>query len=461
MARFAVLLLLLSAAGAWLLWRPGMTEADQRDWQFYATRQAWLSAFDGVSAACGAGLLHADFDRGYGQAGRWTLTGVGFAGALAFVLAAAGVARRLIGDEGRRRVPGPGAIAGALAAWQLGTIAIALLAERAAGSDTTASDVVMRAVAAFSSLGWWPGLPPKDGTVWLYAGIGLAGGLGWPIWLLGTLRPGRSPTWRTMAALLAGYATLMLIGAGLIAALEVPRSQVHATGERTASAGGALAGRFDRAMAQSILASTAALPVEGWTEETTDGSRFVLACLVTAGALPGSAGGGVRMTAFLLVVVGIWRLRPAPPSTPQTTSAAQRDSSDRGESPPVDSAARKMRLVRLVGAHYSAVVWLLLAGALGLLVIQNFAASPYQAARTFADALLDSASAVAGGGLTSGMAAELIDPSLSSGMHSPVDRYQYGAAWLMLLMLAGRIVPLWLLARAARRGAADVPAPVA
>ncbi len=458
-------LLSLSLAAAWLLWRPAATVADERAWRFYGTRQAWLAAFDGVSAACGAGLLHGDFDHGYSSAGKWLLTATGVAGALAFLLAAAAVMRRLVGsDEDGRRVPRAPSIAAAFASWQLAVIAIAVAVETILGSDIATGDVVHRAAAAFSSLGWWPG-EPAAGTLWLYVAIALAGGFGWPLWLLSFVRPAAFPARRTAVAILAGYAALILVSAGLIAALEMPRSQVRAGGERITQGGGASIARVDRGLAQGLLASTAGIPIDPWVDEAGDGSRFVLACLMTAGALPGSSGGGIRMTVFVLVIVGVWKLREKGSGIEDRGSGAElgRTASGRVDVAPRGGdgdAAQKLRVVRLAGVHYSAVVWLLLIGALGLLILYNVSASPYQAARTFADALLDAASAVAGGGLTSGMTADLLDPNLSSGMHSPVDRYQYGAAWLMLLMLAGRIVPLWLLACEARRGPMRLSAPV-
>ena len=111
---------------------------------------------------------------------------------------------------------------------------------------------------------------------------------------------------------------------------------------------------------------------------------------------------------------------------------------------------RDAQFLRCTAVFVTLMLLLTLVFAAGLLLIETATGSPFQTPPTLADALLESASAVGGAGLTAGVTDAVTGANLSSGMHSPGDRYQYGVVWLMLAMLAGRLAPLWLLARLAR-----------
>jgi hypothetical protein len=85
--------------------------------------------------------------------------------------------------------------------------------------------------------------------------------------------------------------------------------------------------------------------------------------------------------------------------------------------------------------------------ALGLLLIENWTASRFQPPPTFADALLDACSAVAGGNLSGGLTESVTSRNLLSGIHQSVNLYPYGMTWLMLGMFVGRVLPLIVLRR--------------
>jgi Trk-type K+ transport system membrane component len=89
--------------------------------------------------------------------------------------------------------------------------------------------------------------------------------------------------------------------------------------------------------------------------------------------------------------------------------------------------------------------------ALLLMLFEAQVASRYQAPPTFADALLDASCAVGGGGLSSGLTATLTARNLISGIGLGISQYQIGMLILLVAMLAGRLVPLALLARFALR----------
>ena len=108
-------------------------------------------------------------------------------------------------------------------------------------------------------------------------------------------------------------------------------------------------------------------------------------------------------------------------------------------------------------AGCSALVGLALVVALGLLAIEAHTGSPYQAAPSFADALLDASSAVGGAGLTSGVTAMVTGANLSSGIRQNVDLYQYGMTWLMAAMFIGRVLPVLVLGRLAALRFQDAP----
>lgn len=451
---FILAVLLLAAGGATLLNTRACKSLDERDWQYYTKMNAWRSTCDAVSATCGVGLLMYDLEEEYTPRGRWLLTALGVAGALLFLAAAWQAAGRLRAACGER-VPLP-PIWSILVAFVillgLSVPVVAGLEWLTAGnhawpSENHWSGAAWRAMASFASLGWLPGSPPRSCT-WIYAAVGLIGGLGWMVWLLpwGTMRR-RCLYVPRVLALAGGYLASLLLLAALIFALEAPRggrdqAPPGALPKPKAPAG--LAGdsmpalalgdattgqRYARSLVQTVCASAAGIPTETMTDRNiTEGTKVVLATTMLVGPLGGAAGGGIKFTLLIWVLSG--------------TVAAF---AARGRS--IHPATFRCLLAGI--ACFGLLVLLTFAVALGLLIIETHTASLYQARPTFADAFLDAASAVAGGNLSSGLVEHVTARNLSSGIRQSVDLYQYGMAWLIAAMVLGRVLPLFVLCRMA------------
>jgi len=417
-------LLLLSAGGAAVLLSPRCLALSERDRHSYGWRPLWQTSFDALSAACGVGLLTCDLEQDYTELGRWTLLTVGLVGAWMYLAAARQVWSGLVGKQPPGVLPGIGEVTAAFIGWQAVLVGLVLLLGAGQIVAGEGRHLAWNTVSAFASLGWLRG---ERGAHWVFAAVGLLGALGWPVWLLRRHVLG----WCIRPVL--ALAMALLVAAGLITAFEVQRKALRAQPMRDERLAGCTpAERFHRALVQAAAAAGGGLQTENLEDRAVgEGTKFVLAGLVLAGGLGGASGGGIKWPLILCVIAGsVYGHR---------RSVETRDG---GQLPTA------LAVVLATGG-----LWLVTA--LGLLLIENWTGSAYRLPPTLADALLESASAVGGAGLTSGLTSSLSAASLSSGIRQPVDLYQYGMGWLMLAMLAGRVVPLLVLARAADGRSAD------
>jgi len=435
-----VVLLLLWHYGAPLLGLPGSTKLDERERGSYGYMPQWRMRFDALSAVCGAGLLTYNLDETHGQQGhytgqgRWVLLGLGVAGALAYLTAARQAAGRLWRATDKP-LPPIWAILIAYVTAQLLAIALAAGLTRISGAQTTPADTAWNAISAFSSLGWVRE-PPGVSHGFIYAAVALLGALGWPLWLL----PWRRVLRRRAYVLAVGsYAAFLALCIAFFVVLEAPRAAPpgRAAGapvpERQTSA------RITRGAIQVVAASGAGIPTERLDARgVSEGTKLLLATVQLVGGLGGSPGGGVKWT------LALWALAGAA-ATVNLGRARSRD-----------ETARRAMLVGVVCLGALAAFTIIVA--LGLLVIEGYIGSPYQAPPTLADALVDASSAVAGGNLSSGLTATLTSANLSRGIRQSVDLYQYGMTWLMLAMFIGRVLPVLVLARLANLRFNDAPA---
>ncbi len=418
-----IVLAFLTLLGGQLLCRSACVQPSDRNRAAYGAQLAWPVHFDALSAACGAGLLTLDLDDEYTPRGRWVLVLLGVAGAVAYLVAGRQVIGRLWADS-ERRLPS----ATLIVCTYLGLQVVLVPVVWVVGRGVSLEDAAWQAVAAFSSLGWRRG---PDGLGWstICAAISVLAALGWPIWL--AMR--RFNVARTLIIGAGTYMALLLLGATLVATLETPRGTTppQATDERLAAQTPSL--RFTRGLVQVTAAAGAGLPTEQLGERgVSEGTKVTLAGAVLLGGLGGTAGGGVTWLLALCAITGIARRAGTAPG-------------DTGDT-------RRWAWAGITCGV--TLVTLAVAVALGLLLIEARTAPSYQAQPTFADALLDAASAVGGANLSSGLTAAVIGPNLSSGIRQSVDQYYYGMTWLMLAMLGGRILPVLVLWRAAggRRG---------
>ncbi|MEW6250368.1 MAG: hypothetical protein AB1716_06960, partial [Planctomycetota bacterium] len=236
------------------------------------------------------------------------------------------------------------------------------------------------------------------------------------------------------------YGGFLIACAGVITALEQPRHTPTGQGRGGAQPTTRAAGeRFGSALVQVTAASGAGRSTEELgARGVSDGTKFVLSAVVLTGGLGGSPTGGVKWTLLLWGLAG----------------AAVVFGLGRGRS--VIERSRRCVLAGVAGTA-AMLVWAWIV-AIGLLVIESSIGSRFQAPPTFADALLDASSAVAGANLTTGVVETLTATSLSSGIRHSVDEYQYGMSWLMLGMFIGRLLPVLVVARVASVRFRDEPA---
>jgi Trk-type K+ transport system membrane component len=422
---FPLALLVMTAVGGHLLTSDRFVHLSERDRGSYGKRPKWEAAFDALSASCGVGLLTYRLDQDYTPAGRWVLAALGLAGAALYLATTRQILGRLRA-EGERALPSTRLILGAFVAAQLIAILVVVLIEHAGGAPTSMADSAWNAVSLFSSLGWLQG-GAGLGHSWLYAIVALGGALGWPLWLI--FWPGVARPKRFLPAA-GSYVVLLLVCAGLISALEVPRGKPRGkpvATERLADQSPRV--RFERALTLVTCASGAGVSTEELGDRGVgEGTKLVLAGIVLIGGLGGSVGGGIKWT----LLIGMWaatfaRCRQGPEIPGQSSHQCK------------FGAANAQLLLGLV-----------LLVALGLLLIEARTGSAFQSPPTLGDALLDAASAVGGAGLSSGLTATVTNLNLSTGIRQNVDLYQYGMTWLMVAMLAGRVLPVLVLGRLAR-----------
>ena len=437
-------LLILTGLGGRLLWYDACVHLSERDRESYGARPLWQANFDALSATCGVGLLTYDLKEDYTTLGRWVLAGLGVAGAILYLAAARQAVGRLWTAHGpaeqrpeSTRLPSTRLILAAFLVLQAMVIGLAWLAELAAGSASGFSDSAWNAIAAFSSLGWLRD-PSHQGHAWIYAVVAWIGALGWMVWLI--VIPGVWQHRARMSVLVAlgTYVMFLLVAAGVVAALEVPRGKPHAAAdERLASLPPGQ--RYARSLVQVTCAAGAGIPTEELGDRAvSDGTKVVLAGTMLVGGLGGNAGGGAKWVVVL------------------ASLAAGAAAFGRGSGRSRDETRRRCALATVICA--GSLVVLTVVVALGLLVIESRTAPSYQLPPTFADALLDAGSAAGGGGLTSGLAAAVTSPNLSRGIRQNVDLYQYGMVWLMAAMFVGRVLPIAVLGRFVGLRFDDAPA---
>jgi Trk-type K+ transport system membrane component len=435
-AALLVALLLLGAGGAALLCQPWCAPRDARETEYFLARAVAESAFDALSAACGCGLASGPLEKRYSPAGLWVLWSVGVLGAIAYLLCGSAVLRRLI--ERARAIRSDGAaasrseervvgltvpiLASGLGLWAV-LSALVYFAGRAACPTVDFGEAVWLVGSAFFSLGL-VAHAPDAGTGLMLAFVGLLGALGWMIWLLplGSLRREFRDV-RVGRVALVYVAALAALG-GLVCALEQPRGgesigklSVAADEQAAPLSREALASRYLRSVVAVTNAATTGIGSEPLAERgLRDGSKAALAGAMLIGGILGGPGGGLTITLLVL-------------------ACGRRGSMWRSIAARVCGSLAAMTIVV----------------ALALLVIEAQVASRYQPPPTFADALVDAGSAVGGGALSSGLTATVTARNLISGIGLGLSQYQIGMLLLMTAMIAGRSVPIALLAQFAKR----------
>lgn len=426
---FLLAIVVISIAGAVLLASADATDAESRRLSY--DRHYWQAAFDSLSATCGVGLLTYDFGDDYTPRGRWILTALGVVGAMLFVAALAHAARRMQVADAQRRVPHPLLVVAAFLIVQAVAIGVYLLAMRFSESAGETTENIWRAAAALSSLGWATS-EQQGAAAWPLALLAWIGALGWTVWLL--LIPALTQRFvhiRATLAIFGAYVACLALAALMIAAFESPRGAAGrgaGAGANVSLSGEQFPARYTRGLVQAVAASTAGAPTEPLSERNvSDGTKITLALLLLSGGLGGSATGGLQLTLLLWALGG--------------SAAALGWLGGRKLAPDV---ARWMH----AGLACAILLALLaIAVAAGLLLIENATASAYQPPPTFADALLDASSIVAGGNLSSGLTDAVTGRNLTAGIGRSVSTYQYGIGLLMLAMLAGRLTPLAIVRR--------------
>lgn len=431
---FPLGVLLLMGGGAWGLAHPVCCQAEERERDYFTTHLYAQTAFDALSAVCGAGLLTRRLDTDYTEAGRWLLCGLSAAGALLYVAALAITARRIGAAPSVRAV-------------LLGlTILIALSAAAFAGAahyEHGAADwaiALRRAVGVAASGGIFEGTW-SDSARTVAALTAWASALGWGVWLLAVSSWRARMGARRMLGLALGYSLFLAALAGLVLHFDGPRGS--AGGGARADPRAASAGWPERAARAAVLVSSAAgagvCPEPLDERGVSEPSRIVLALAVLTGGLAGGPGGGIRFPLLIVAGAAAWGALRAGRLPDPETARWQRGC---------------LGGVLALGA-------LTLFTALGLLAIEQATASRFQPAPSAADALLEAASAVGGASLTSGLTASVTSRNLVSGIGLGVSHYQFGMALMMLAMLAGRVLPLLVLWHASESPNAQKTPPAA
>lgn len=427
----ATALLALAACGTVVLSLPAsLTDRSERTWSYFLGRHLLAAGFDSLSVACGAGLLTRDISKDYSTTGRWTLWTLGHLGALLYLAAAARLMTRLRATDAPRPLATVRLALLSFLAAEAALILVVWVAGRAVCQDVKLDQVAWLVGGAFASLGIVE-RPTDAGTIAMLAVVSLIAAGGWPVWLCvvpfvarRVIRIGR------VLRLAAGYGAFLVGAAVLLWILETPRGPLRAPPTQETLSQAPPGMRFLRCLTQTICASSAGIATEDLTAGAMrDASRGLLALIILIGPLGGSAGGGIKWLLFACAIAAIARIERQPPDTPHAQTSA------------AGSAGRGC-LLAMGGAAALVVI--------GLLVIESFTASGFQPIPNLGDALLDACAALGGAGLSSGLTAAVTGPSLTRGLGLPLDLYPIGMLWLMLAMLAGRVLPLWLLLRWSR-----------
>lgn len=422
---FCSLLLLIAAGGAVLLAQPNCTTRDPRDLQYFNTRHYWQCAFDALSAATGCGLLTYRLDQDYTPQGRWTLLAIGLAGFALYIATAAAAAHRAALFPANLRPPRPLTVLSyflCLAVVVL--IPSAWPIEQSAHSDANLADATWRTLSFLCGLGWVGELPGRS-VAFFAAGIGGLSLLGWwPLLIVPRMRD-RSVRFFNLLRPFAGMIVVLAVWMGLLFVFDLPRGQ---------KGGGDAEAEWKRTQERSAVIATESaseigvgLPGESpKPAQLPDGAKLTLALATLIGGLGIGGAGGIGLLFTYWAIGGAIR------------SLYRRTTSD----PPGRTHRTRVALAAVVGFFSLSVVF-----ALGLLLIEWTTAARFQEQPSFADALLESASALGGSAVTSGLTATVTSRNLTSGIQLPINMYQVGMVWLMLAMFLGRIIPIAALHR--------------
>lgn len=423
---FLLALLVLAGGGAVLLAQPACAPLDERAAEYYWAYEYWRCAFDALSAACGAGLLLRDFAGEYSEAGRWALTGIGFGGAVLYIVAVLATLRRMGASLTIWAAPRSSVVLAFFVGLAAVSIGSALAVAQLAGTDLSAVEAGRSGLAAVASLGLMGAAHalPSSLAVTITV-LAWFGALGWPIWLFVVPVLTRKYIQARHALIVAGtYTALLLLLAGLICVFELPRSGAAARSAPATQPTTHL--EYGRRVMQVVSAADAGIAIEPLADrDVRDGTKVTLALAVLIGSCGCAAGGGIT---WLLL---IWALAGAMSGGPEP-----------GRSRGGPWLHGGLSCVVLMGL-------LAVIGAIGLMAVENLTGSRFEHPPSFADALVDSCSAVGGANLTSGLTARITAENLTSGKNLPVNLYSLGMLWMMALMLAGRMVPLVVLRRVA------------
>lgn len=422
-----LMLVALAGAGAVALAQPACVPLTERDAEYLWTYRYWQSAFDALSAACGVGLLVRDFDEDYTLLGRTALTAIGFAGALVYLAAVVRTLRRTGASLTIWRAPPVRVVLGVFCAFQAVLSVLCLLGMQLSGAQIGIADAALTGVAAFASLGFVREGAAGSSAGWI-ALIAWWSALGWPLWFSVIPPLMRRHVQARQALVVAGaYSLLLLLIALLVCALELPRSGNVPVGASQPFADNQASWQYGRRLVQVAAAAGAGVSTEALTDRNaTEGAKVTLALTVLLGSSGYAAGGGVTWILLLWALVGALF--------------------------PGSDTQRRTALGRwfVAGLSCVSVLGLLaIGGAVGLLLLESLTGSRFVHPPTFADALLDACSAVGGANLSGGVLERVTGENLVSGKNNPINLYAFGMIWMLLLMLAGRLIPLIILRRVA------------
>ncbi|MBK8914671.1 MAG: hypothetical protein IPM64_08760 [Phycisphaerales bacterium] len=404
-------LLLICAVGAILLLPHLMTRETARRAAYWSLH-LWQTSFDAISAACGAGLLTYHPQRAYTDIGIATLTLLAVAGAIWFVGACARAEARLgIAPFCATRRPA----ATARVAWLITAGCCAAIASMDAFPQGFAS-IWRPALSGLRTAAGFGAAPPESLPITTaICAMSLLLPSIVTFWLL---RRSIRDIWRPVSRQIACSLGLLLFLVFASALFEQPRRFGAAArgADSAAPASEGVMGRGIRAIHAMVGAANGvgSVPPDAGLR---DGSRVVLAAAILIGGGAGSAAGGLRWTLLAALCARGGGGRAA------------------------DAARRTARALLLLTGGI----------AMGILLIDALVGVRFGRAVPLGDALLDAASAV-GGGAVGGAAMEAITSrNLSTGIGHASDLYPYGMLWLMIAMVLGRLVPLWVMQRAAER----------
>lgn len=426
-----VLFVLIAGGAAWLA-QPICSPRDARDQQYFQARQIAECVFDATSAVCGVGLLSGPLEGRYSPTGRWSLWGLGVAGAIAYLIAFGRVIQNFAeASIGKNSTPAvlsqvdlprsrPIAWPTLLLTGLIGVLTLTLgvfFAGRLTCPTVAFDETLWLVGCAFFSIGLTPNAI-EPGTAVMLAAVGLIGALGWPLWLVMFRGIRRREIVRLHIGVVLPFSVAILLATILLWAVEMPRGgesigKITARPEdaRLTLSQEAAWPRFFRS-GVAVANALNGIAIEPMHERSIrDSSKVVLAGCELVGGLAGGMTGGVT---FTLLWLG-WLKK----DTPWRRAAVR-------------------TILGLMGAAFSA--------AFGMILLETMIASRYQPAPTFADAFMDGASLVAGANLTSGLTATLTARNLISGIGLGISFDLVGMGWLVLWMLFGRVLPLWVLA---------------